>query len=166
MNLITYIAAWKVAKFQETTTRFGVDKLMSCCCCWTCERERSCCNDCVTAQNSQQCVPFHNVEKYVVIDPKVQPAVLGWLQHLVWQSPRKALGIGLSLLPWYNQNKWFLILRTLQLSRSLLHWGFGLYCPDFEPRWMWEFPHSSRRILGPTQLPAQWIPCFPGGTNA
>jgi hypothetical protein len=41
--------------------------------------------------------------------------------------------------------------------------GYGLDVPGIEFRWRRVFPHMSRPVLGPTQLPVQWYLVFPGG---
>ena len=35
---------------------------------------------------------------------------------------------------------------------------YGLEGPKIESRWRRDFPHLFRPALGPTQLPAQWVP--------
>jgi hypothetical protein len=41
---------------------------------------------------------------------------------------------------------------------------YELEGPGIESRWKRDFPHISIPALGPTQPPAQWIPClFSGG---
>ena len=36
--------------------------------------------------------------------------------------------------------------------------GYGLGGPGIGSRWGRDFPHLSRPVLGPTQLPVQWVP--------
>jgi hypothetical protein len=44
---------------------------------------------------------------------------------------------------------------------------YGLDSPGIESRWRRHFPHLSRLVLGPTQLPIQLVPVFfPGGKAA
>ena len=38
--------------------------------------------------------------------------------------------------------------------------GYGLDGPGIESRWRRDFPHLSRTVLGPTQLPVQWVPAL------
>ena len=59
------------------------------------------------------------------------------------------------------RTKSFLYYGILRLSKSLHQWGFVMDCSGFEPRCMWDFPHSSRRVPRPTQTPVQRIPVFP-----
>ena len=40
---------------------------------------------------------------------------------------------------------------------------YGLGGPGIQSRWGRDFPHLSRRALGSTQPPVQWVPVFPGG---
>jgi hypothetical protein len=37
---------------------------------------------------------------------------------------------------------------------------YGLDGPEIESRWGRDFPHLSRKALGPTQLPIHWVPGF------
>ena len=41
--------------------------------------------------------------------------------------------------------------------------GYGLDGPRIEFRWVRDFPHVSRRVLGTTQSPVHWVPGFSGG---
>ena len=36
--------------------------------------------------------------------------------------------------------------------------GYGLEDTGIESRWGRDFPHLSRPVLGPTQLPVPWVP--------
>jgi hypothetical protein len=35
---------------------------------------------------------------------------------------------------------------------------YGLDGPEIESRWGYDFSHTSRPVLGPTQPPVQWVP--------
>jgi hypothetical protein len=44
--------------------------------------------------------------------------------------------------------------------------GYQLDSPGIESRWGREFPHLSRPVLGPTHLPAQWVPLLSPGVKS
>ena len=61
----------------------------------------------------------------------------------------------------------FRILYVTSFSVIGIATRYGLNGPGVESRWGRDFPHPSRPVLGPTQLPIQWVPdLFPGGKAA